>query len=262
MMILLVVLDDGYCAVLQYRWLVVLQYRWMCTGVLMVEETSSGDDRRLKAGAVTWRDLPLPLMSMLTATHGPGTMTSGSELAGRIDWIERRGTEIWGGGLVDLAMPAGAELARAMDAGMIRGVSVDMDAVTEDADGVFIAGRIMGATACPFPAFQEAQIALVASGGEDCDCELLETLVAAGGPIPAEAAARAWMPWTPTPTIEALSARVAELTVIAHDLRLKVEQMETERIVELGKRRPALAATFPPGPRRRRMNELAAAFRA
>ncbi|WP_116996380.1 2'-5' RNA ligase family protein [Desertimonas flava] len=185
-------------------------------GVLVVEGPMSGDRRRIEPGALTWRDLPLPLMVLFEATHGPDTVAKGSELAGRIDWIERRDNgEVWGGGILDLASEAGSRLYDLMDKEMLRGVSVDLDStqaslVGDDGEPLdelaammgqgtmnLTSGRIMGATACVFPAFQEAVIWLRSLGDDGLfdDDVLAEGLVAAAGPAFEGASARVFTPW-------------------------------------------------------------------
>lgn len=145
------------------------------TAVLIPEGVESGDGRMVQQGALTWRDLPLPLMGLdaTTAEHEQAVVI------GSIDTIERVGSEIHGSG----PWAAGVDANRIrglIRAGHLRGVSVDMDdleyeirmpmneEVVEDGDELVIpmggermvvsAGRIMGATVVPFPAFQEAFI--------------------------------------------------------------------------------------------------------
>jgi hypothetical protein len=154
-------------------------------GVLTVEGTDSGDGRTIEAGALTWRSLDkgLPLM-LQTATPGEGGH-AGAVLCGVITDIWREGPLVMGKGQLDMEGEHGSEAFRLMRAGMLHGVSVDMDSARSsfefpelgpDADEFDIneamqAGtekiteaRIMGATLCPFPAFQEAMLELIASG--------------------------------------------------------------------------------------------------
>lgn len=196
-------------------------------GLLVIEGVPSGDGRFIEQGALTWRDLPLPLMLMTRNPEG-GMGHDGAELAGRIDGIERRGDEIWGFGVLDPGSNAGAEAARLLtpdDEGVafLRGVSVDLDDVTvaqaelaEDGDpleallrgpeGMRVGkARLMGATLCPFPAFQEAAVSLVSDvliasvyGAEDCDChdEHVDAFVASAGPAQPGTQLRIYTPWT------------------------------------------------------------------
>lgn len=165
------------------------------TGILIVEGIESGDGRKIAEGALTWRDLPLPLM--LQTENQPGHQ--GSIIAGSIIAVERVGQDICAYGKFDSG-EAGVEARRLLGEGTMRGVSADIDMVeieweipesdipegdvSEDdlydllfddrAVMVLTEGRIMGATLTPFPAFQEAMVevlpgaeasALVASGG-------------------------------------------------------------------------------------------------
>jgi hypothetical protein len=154
-------------------------------GVLLVEGIPTGDRRYIERDAMTWRDLPLPLMFTDARTEGH----TGSRIAGVLTdiWREDFGelSLIWGRGHLDRG-PVGAEALRMLSEGMIRGVSADIDSLKiaeafvgddpQDRVIVLTGGRLMGATLLPFPALQEASIwvvhdnevdpALVASGAE------------------------------------------------------------------------------------------------
>jgi hypothetical protein len=142
-------------------------------GVLVIEGTPSGDGRQIQAGALTWRDLPMSLMLMTKNPQG-GNGHDGAEVCGTIQWIERRGNEIWGGGELDLALESGKQAQGLLARKTLRGVSADIDSVEVEyanpkggLDDIYegnltvTSGRLMGATLCPFPAFQEAQVYLV-----------------------------------------------------------------------------------------------------
>lgn len=146
--------------------------------VLAVEEQKTGDGRIYRAGAFTWRDLPLPFMATDTTDVGH----DGAVLVANIVSIERVGSEIQG---VTEHIASTDErvlyLQSLIDNGDLRGVSVDMDNIAgemvfppmEEEEPVgpdeeyrmkldmpvmeFSAARIMGATALPFPAFAEAK---------------------------------------------------------------------------------------------------------
>lgn len=154
-------------------------------GCLIVEGIPSGDGRHIDAGALSWRELPLPLMLMTENPVGATSPHDGAQLVGRIDWVERRGAEIWGGGILDLGAPHGMEAQRLISEGFLRGVSVDLDSVVvgyenslppdaglddmlsfDPGDMHVEQGRLMGATLCPFPAFQEASVHLVDQSDE------------------------------------------------------------------------------------------------
>lgn len=158
-------------------------------GVLIVEGIPSGDGRMIDQEALTWRELPLPLMLQTVNAEGH----SGAVIAGSIHEIERVGQDIVGRGNFDSG-PAGQEARRLLSEGTMRGVSADIDSVMVDlrdssgnavnmedvlfgeasAMEVLVQGRIMGATLTPFPAFQEAHIEVLDNAAED------PALVAAG----------------------------------------------------------------------------------
>lgn len=169
----------------------VTLYDW--EGVLIVEGIASGDGRKIAENALTWRELPLPLMLQTANASGH----DGAVIAGSIHEIERQGQNIVGRGFFDSGS-AGVEAHRLLKEGTMRGVSADIDSVMVefltvdgasvdaeemlfgdvDALEVLVAGRLMGATLTPFPAFQEAfvtvligdeveiDVALVASGSK------------------------------------------------------------------------------------------------
>jgi len=161
-------------------------------GLLVPEGVPSGDGRMIRPGALSAAALPMPLMAMFENPVG-GDGHDGAQIAGSIDWCEKRGDAWWGGGRVDLDGEAGRELARLVGKRFLRGVSVDLDMVQAgfenqpppDMDiadmlefdpGLLVVevGRISGATACTFPAFHESFIALVTEEAE-------VALAAAGG---------------------------------------------------------------------------------
>lgn len=170
---------------------IVSPYDW--EGVLIVEGIPSGDGRMIAENGLTWRELPIPLMLQTVNASGH----DGAVIAGSIHEIERQGQNIVGRGFFDSGT-AGQEARRLLSEGTMRGVSADIDSVmvsyetplgeeagiedvlfgTGEALEVLTAGRIMGATLTPFPAFQEAFVTvlmpemtaddevLVASGAE------------------------------------------------------------------------------------------------
>lgn len=153
------------------------QIRWL----LAVEGTPTGDGREFEPGALTWRDLPLPLM----ATDETSSGHDGAKLVANFVAIERVGAEVYGmSEMIDSDDDRVEALQKLIANGDLRGVSVDLDQIegrmefvlpdedeaSTDDDGnevvsvdmggermIFSAGRIMGATAVPFPAFAEAQ---------------------------------------------------------------------------------------------------------
>jgi hypothetical protein len=188
------------------------------SGVLTIEGVPSGDGRMIAPGALTWRELPLPLMIMRKNPDG-GVGHAGAELCGRIEWIERReGGRIWGGGTLDLGSPEGVEAARLIGEKFLRGVSADLDDLEVELEHepppditleelmdfdpglkIVVQGRVMGSTVTPFPAFQECQVLL---GRADEAATLLpanaeenDALVAsAGTPLPGTQG-RTWLPY-------------------------------------------------------------------
>lgn len=135
--------------------------------VLIVEGAESGDRRFIEEGALTWRELPVPLMLQTTNPETGGH--AGAIICGSIWDVVRSGSDIVGRGFFDSGVN-GQEARRLIDEGTIRGVSADIDMVRSDvmADASggdpqlrLSEGRIMGATITPFPAFQEAQIRLI-----------------------------------------------------------------------------------------------------
>lgn len=152
--------------------------------MLVPEETESGDGRKFKAGAISMRDLPVPLLWQIKTGSGH----DGSVVVGRIDYIER----IEGGlgnayGVFDTG-PYGREAERLVRHGFLRGVSVDLDQFEakeekrpkseETAEDEEVMGkekltinkaRIMAATIVAKPAFQECSIELQNQGDQEED---------------------------------------------------------------------------------------------
>ena len=149
--------------------------------MLIPEEVESGDGRKFKAGAISVRELPLPLLWQIKTGSGH----DGSVVVGRIDYIER----IEGGmgnayGVFDTG-PYGREAERLVKNGFLRGVSVDLDKfeAKEDKkekkeasdDGqeygkdklTVNKARIMAATIVAKPAFQECTIIIDNSGDQE-----------------------------------------------------------------------------------------------
>lgn len=156
------------------------QLQWQA--VLMVEGEPTDDGRMMDPGSIDWRDLPLSLMAQIETDDGH----DGAQVAGRIDKVWRDGNRIMGEGVFD-GGEFGAEIARLVGEQMLRGVSVDLavreyefrpkegdETISEDdlmdilfggADMLYVVtdGSIGAATVCAFPAFADAEIALVAS---------------------------------------------------------------------------------------------------
>lgn len=140
--------------------------------VAVPEGISSGDERSFKAGSISTRDLPLPLMWQVESGEGH----SGSVVVGRIDSIERIPNGLGNArGVFDVGV-YGREAERMVRGGFLRGVSVDLDmfeATAQDLNPedtkpdknsiknqkiVVESARLMGITIVPKPAFQECYI--------------------------------------------------------------------------------------------------------
>jgi hypothetical protein len=138
------------------------------------EEHASGDERSFEKGALTSRDLPLPLMWQIKTGAGH----DGAVVVGRIDSIERLENGLGNArGVFDVG-PYGREAERMVRGGFLRGVSVDLDKFkaqvqSNDSDNelskkdensiendpiLVKEARLMGITIVPKPAFQECYI--------------------------------------------------------------------------------------------------------
>jgi hypothetical protein len=149
--------------------------------MLVPEGVESGDGRKFEEGAISVRELPVPLLWQIKTGSGH----DGSVVVGRIDYIER----VDGGmgnayGVFDTG-PYGQEAERLVRYGFLRGVSVDLDqfeakenkaAKTENSEDGDVMGkdkltinkaRIMAATIVAKPAFQECSILLKAKGDQE-----------------------------------------------------------------------------------------------
>jgi 2'-5' RNA ligase len=132
-------------------------------GVLAPEGTPSGDGRQFALGALSNRDLPLPLKAMFVDDEGH----KGSVIVGRIDNIFREGNLVKGEGVFDNS-PEADKAKGMVERKMWRGVSVDVDAAELSVAGEegdpqvteFSTARIASATMCAIPAFAEAYVAI------------------------------------------------------------------------------------------------------
>lgn len=174
------------------------QVRWVSD--IAFEGVATGDGRYILPGAVSWRDLPIPLMAM-TETGAGGH--EGAYLAGKITAIRRDKRRNMDGdplpsgvaairaeGTFDMAGENGAEVARLVDDEFVRGVSIDpgmVEMLIRDPDTgetwtprdappevieramfgemqtAYSVYEIAAATVCPTPAFADSRIAVVAS---------------------------------------------------------------------------------------------------
>lgn len=164
--------------------------------LLVVEGVWTGDGRYIDEGALTWRNLPLPLMGLDKTTDAHME----ARLIGNITQIERNGRELHGFGIFIQSEDDDVNrLQTLIRDGSLTGISVDLDAmeyemiipagaetpepvVDENGDTSFpvedykmrvTAARIMGATVVPFPAFEEAYIeslaVLTAALAQECE---------------------------------------------------------------------------------------------
>lgn len=162
--------------------------RW--EGVLAVEGIPTSDNRYLMPGRIEWRDLPLTLMAQTVTDEGH----KGAFVAGKITEIHKETRPDLGAGAVAIVGTGefaddedGNRAADLVDEQILRGVSIDfsddemmlLDPETHqpvadediDLDMLFsgeylrgFSGSIMGATLCPFPAFEEANMVMLSTG--------------------------------------------------------------------------------------------------
>jgi 2'-5' RNA ligase len=165
-----------------------LEPRGSWTGPLVVEGIETGDGREFAVGSLDFAPVPAPLS---WAKENLGEHM-GSVVVARIDQMWRdpaNAAVIQGRGVFNLDSPEGLEAYRQVQAGFLKGVSVDVDSVkdadveyvyapddgmsdAEDEGGslmdlfaapekmIFHKGRIRGATLVALPAFVEAEIKL------------------------------------------------------------------------------------------------------
>ncbi len=174
-----IVIDDDYE---DPEWLEVmasLPRKKMWRGRLAPIDVATGDRRRFDRGALTRRDLPLPLMYQLQTSEGHQQ----SVVVGRILDVEIGDDDVMGyGDWLDTEHTAAAQ--QRLEAGL-GGVSVDLDDVEMEVrvpgtaklwleaeqcdltagkcgphESVVTKGRLSGATIVPIPAFAEARIEL------------------------------------------------------------------------------------------------------
>lgn len=155
-------------------------------GVLAVEGIPTSDGRYLIRDKIDHRELPLSLMAQTVTDEGH----LGAFCAGRIDTITKEPRPDLGENAIAIIgrgsfsnSEEGQKAARLLDEGDLRGISIDfaatasylLDAETHEVieeemgleqllEGNFLRGfegKIMGATLCPFAAFEEATMRMV-----------------------------------------------------------------------------------------------------
>lgn len=147
-------------------------------GVMVVEDSQTGDGRVFAPGSIGWDNTPLPIPLGWQVADAMGH--DGSVVCGRIDTIERYGNLIGYTGTWDTE-GAGYETRRLVEGQFLTGLSVDtddFDAIVVDADGnpldpmammfegdmtdpilLVQSSRIRSAAMCRVPAFVEAFVA-------------------------------------------------------------------------------------------------------
>jgi hypothetical protein len=172
--------------------------------LVIPEEKESGDGRVFNKNAITFRDLPLPLLWQIKTGQGH----DGSVVVGQILSMERTGKGIGNAyGVFDYG-EFGKEAERLVKNGFIRGVSADMDQFEADEEEVLpeagekgdtkkIGGgrisitkaRVMAVTIVPKPAFQECFIQIIEETPEPQEDEVVPDGTYVDGVNPLDAAA-------------------------------------------------------------------------
>jgi hypothetical protein len=179
-------------------------------GVLAPEGVETGDKRMFQIGAMSTRQLPIPLRYETVGTHGG--MTSDVVTVGRVDEAWRDDdTDSWRWrGAIVLDRPHAQEVIAGIIDGTVRGVSIDGDAAVEDTGErdrlvnamngvpedseefadlyaelqalptVYSAMRVAGLTVVPIPAFEEAYVGLGHDFLEDLTADQQQALAACG----------------------------------------------------------------------------------
>lgn len=160
--------------------------------VLAPEGVPTGDGRMFQKGALTHRDLPLPIQWQEFSADGHG----GSPVVANITRAEKGEDGLYRAWGVIPPSKWQDEVVDAIVNGRIRGLSIDADMMELDFDAsveaiddmyggtmIFKAARIAGATLVAIPAFQEAFIAIgddfPAEAAEECEeCQDVADLVA------------------------------------------------------------------------------------
>lgn len=169
-------------------------------GILAPEGVATGDGRQFELGALTHRDLPVPIRY----TPIDNGAHQGAVIVGYINDVWRdEESNVWGAGVFDDNTYA-TEAVDLIAKGMLRGVSVDLDDMqveyayaddTVDEDGnpagaemmVVTHGRISAATLVAIPAFAEAYVTLGTREEGEADARAM----AAAGCLPCQARADA-----------------------------------------------------------------------
>lgn len=172
--------------------------------LVIPEGQESGDGRIFNKGAITFRDLPLPLLWQIKTGQGH----DGSVVVGQIFSMEKTGRGVANAYGVFDSGEFGREAERLVKNGFIRGVSADMDQFEADEEEVLpeagekedtkkIGGgkinitkaRVMAVTIVPKPAFQECFIQIIEKTAEAQEEEVVPDGTYVDGVNPLDAAA-------------------------------------------------------------------------
>lgn len=172
--------------------------------LVIPEGMESGDGRIFKSGAISFRDLPLPLLWQIKTGQGH----DGSVVVGQIFSMEKTDKGISNAYGVFDSGEFGQEAERLVRNGFIRGVSADMDQFEADEEEVLpeagekedtkkIGGgrinitkaRVMAVTIVPKPAFQECFIQIIDETSEAQEDEVVPDGTYVDGVNPSDAAA-------------------------------------------------------------------------
>lgn len=170
--------------------------------LLVREGVPTGDRRFIEEGALTWRDLPLPINWQTEQPETGGHAHSVHVV--QITRMERDGSDIhaWGYLLDAEEGSDGAQFRSHLQQAGRLGISVDMDDADveidwpeedEDDEGAmlfaepelvrFTRARLMGATVVPFPAFSEAYIEFVGTDADEGEDDEADALLASAIPV-------------------------------------------------------------------------------
>lgn len=182
--------------------------RWHA--IIFVEGVTTNDGREAAPGAMSTRPLPLPFMYLTTKTYGH----DGAQLGGSIENLVRDpdlANQLAEAGFLSLAdgallligegsyadTPEGEELRGLINSQQLRFVSADTEILEAEevypmdgGDGILrmTRGNIIGATACPFPAFQQCVVAPASMSLFDAATQGMQDIPAPSTPEPAPVA--------------------------------------------------------------------------
>ena len=162
--------------------------------LVIPEDAESGDGRSFNKGAISIRELPLPLLWQIKTGEGH----NGSVVVGRIDKMERVDGGIGNAYGVFDSGPFGREAERMVRHGFLRGVSADLDQFEADSiksnaaddkekdgkiggDKIKISkARVMAVTIVPKPAFEQCKIVMQESSPIELEVPEEDTVIPNG----------------------------------------------------------------------------------